>query len=93
MSGGWIPVSQAVVDQPTFAQFLEEEPLFQNFIDLAGSQNQYPVPVIPGAPFFNNEVKNVSEAAMASPTKPDLARMLEDAQKRIQLHIDRAGKR
>lgn len=93
VSGGWIPVSQAVVDQPTFAQFLEEEPLFQNFIDLAGSQNQYPVPVIPGAPFFNNEVKNVSEAAMASPTKPDLARMLEDAQKRIQLHIDRAGKR
>lgn len=91
VAGGWIPVSQAVVEQPKFAQFLEDEPLFQTFIDLAGSENQYPVPVIPGAPFFNNEVKNVAEAAMASPTQPDISQMLEDAQARIQSHIDKAG--
>lgn len=90
VAGGWIPVSNQVVEQPAFHQFLREEPLFQTFIDLAGSDNQYPVPVIPGAPFFNNEVKNVAESAMASPAKPNIPRMLEEAQMRIQSHIDRA---
>ena len=91
VAGGWIPVSQAVVQQPEFAQFLQDEPLFQTFIDLAGSENQYPVPVIPGAPLFNNEVKNVAESAMSSPTKPDIPKLLEAAQTRIQSHLDRAG--
>ncbi|WP_158545535.1 extracellular solute-binding protein [Bremerella cremea] len=91
VAGGWIPVSPSVVKQPQFAQFLQDEPLFQTFIDLAGSENQYPVPVIPGAPFFNNEVKNVAESAMASPTKPNIPQLLEAAQIRIQSHIDRAG--
>lgn len=90
VAGGWIPVSQTVVEQAAFQQFLQNEPLFETFIDLAGSDNQYPVPVIPGAPFFNNEVKNVAESAMASPSRPDIPQMLEDAQTRIQIHIDRA---
>jgi len=90
VAGGWIPVSQQVVDEPTFQAFLEKEPLFRTFIELAGSKNQYPVPVIPGAPYFNNEVKNLAESAMASPTKPDLSQMLQEAETRIQSHIDRA---
>ncbi|GAA4432863.1 extracellular solute-binding protein [Bremerella cremea] len=90
VAGGWIPVSQQVVDQPDFQTFLNDEPLFRTFIELAGSDQQYPVPVIPGAPYFNNEVKNVAESAMASPTPPDLNQMLQDAQMRIQSHIDRA---
>lgn len=90
VAGGWIPVSQHVVDQPTFQTFLNEEPLFRTFIQLAGSENQYPVPVIPGAPYFNNEVKNLAESAMSSSSEPDLSQMLQQAEARIQSHIDRA---
>lgn len=90
VAGGWIPVSQHVVDKPTFQQFLDEEPLFRTFIELAGSENQYPVPVIPGAPYFNNEVKNLAESAMSSPKEPDLPQMLKEAEARIQSQIDRA---
>ncbi len=93
VAGGWIPVSQQVVDQPRFQQFLEEEPLFQTFIELAGSENQFPVPVIPGAPLFNNEVMNVAERAMTSPAEPDLKQLLGDAQRRIQAHLDQARRR
>jgi len=90
VAGGWIPVSQHVVDEPAFEQFLQEEPLFRTFIELAGSENQYPVPVIPGAPYFNNEVKNLAEAAMSSTIEPDLLRMLQETEARIQSHVDRA---
>ncbi len=90
VAGGWIPVSQHVVDEPVFQEFLKKEPLFRTFIELAGSENQYPVPVIPGAPYFNNEVKNLAETSMSSPTEPDLPELLREAEARIQSHIDRA---
>ncbi|MBI1248424.1 extracellular solute-binding protein [bacterium] len=90
VAGGWIPVSQQVVDQPAFQKFLNAEPMFRTFINLAGSDQQYPVPVIPGAPYFNNRVKSLAEQAMSSAAKPDLKQMLEEAQTQIQTHIDRA---
>jgi len=89
-AGGWIPVSQQVVDHPTFDAFLDDEPLFRKFVELAGSENQYPVPVIPGAAYFNSEVKSLVEKAMSSTTAPHLDGMLQDADARIQAHIDRA---
>lgn len=63
-AGGWIPVSRAVVEQPGFQAYLAEHPLFAEFVRLAESPNQKPVPVIRGAPFMNREVKQVAEKAM-----------------------------
>lgn len=63
-AGGWIPVSQKVVDQADFQEYLAEHELFAKFVELASSPHQRPVPVIPGAPFLNREVKQVAERAM-----------------------------
>lgn len=92
VAGGWIPVSARVVEQPEFQQYLRERPLFAEFVALAGSPNQFPVPVIPGAPLFNREIKNVGGQAMsqidASPRE-----LLEGATRRIQQHLDRLRER
>ena len=45
--GGWIPVSQAVVDEPVFQSYLQRYPDFRLFVELAGSANQIPTPQIP----------------------------------------------
>jgi len=91
VAGGWIPVSQNVVDQREFQEYLKSEPLFCEFVELAASSNQIPIPVIPGAPYFNREIKNVGGNAMidldASP-----AELLNAASRRIQEQIDRVGK-
>lgn len=68
-AGGWIPVSQRVVDDQVFQAYLAEQPLFAEFVQLAGSENQQPIPVAPGAPFLNREVKQVGETAMSHPER------------------------
>ncbi len=87
-NGGWIPVSQKVVDEPVFRSFLNDQPLFRKFVDLAGSENQYPVPIVRGAALFNREIKNVGGEAMADPNDSP-RELLQQATKRIQAHLDR----
>ena len=55
-AGGWIPASQQVVDEPEFQSFLAERPRFRTFVDLAGSENQRPIPSLPAAPLYKSEV-------------------------------------
>ncbi|TWT32730.1 extracellular solute-binding protein [Blastopirellula retiformator] len=90
VAGGWIPVSQQVAQQPQFQAFLKSEPLFAQFVELAGSDNQYPIPVVPAGPFFNNEIKNVAEQAMLGAAEPDCEAMLRDATRVIQRQINAA---
>lgn len=87
-AGGWIPVSQAVVEQERFREYLDEQPLFRTFVELAASPNQFPIPVIPGAPFFNREIKNVGGAAMADADASTSA-LLDEATEQIQKQLDR----
>jgi multiple sugar transport system substrate-binding protein len=89
VAGGWIPVSQAVVDQPIFQQYLQQRPLFAQFVDLAGSKNQFPIPVIPGAPYFDREIKAVGSRAMYESSASSPRELLQDATRRIQSHLDR----
>ena len=82
-AGGWIPVSGKVVDAKPFQDFLEAQPLFREFVNLASSENQIPVPVIPGAPMFKREVEKAAATAMSNPVQsiPELmkstARLIE----------------
>lgn len=89
IAGGWIPPSQRVVDEPAFRQYLDQEPLFARFVELAGSPNQVPTPAIPGAPFFYQEVNNTAARCLfRSDESP--ASLLRDCTERVQSHVERA---
>ncbi len=87
--GGWIPVSQDVVDTKEFQAFLKRDPLFAKFVKLAASPNQFPVPVIPGAPMFRRTVESSAYQLMADPDL-DSRTILQEAQTQIQTHLDRS---
>ncbi|MEN1681710.1 MAG: extracellular solute-binding protein [Planctomycetota bacterium] len=56
VAGGWMPVSQRVVDEPVFQAMLTRRPLFGEFVRLAASPNQQPTPPLPVASFYYREV-------------------------------------
>lgn len=45
-AGGWIPVTQQVMDEPAYQALLDREPMMRVFVELAGSENQQPTPAI-----------------------------------------------
>jgi multiple sugar transport system substrate-binding protein len=89
IAGGWIPVSRHVVEQPVFQEYLAREPLFAEFVRLAGSEHQYPVPVIAGAPFLKREIENVGERALVG-SPADAGELLAQAQKQVDDHLQRS---
>ena len=91
-AGGWIPVSQEVVQTDLFQAFLDEKPLFREFVRLASSQNQTPIPVIPGAPMFKREVEKAAANAMATPTQA-AEDILRASNTIIQRRLDKLGRR
>jgi len=62
--GGWIPVSQTVVDQPAYQQSLEQRPLLKEFVRLAASPNQVPVPALPVASLYYQQVVQAAQAVL-----------------------------
>ena len=90
-AGGWIPVSQSVVDHPEFQAHLKQQPLFKTFVDLAASPNQFPIPQIPGAPFFRRRVEAAGYEAIMNPDRDPL-KILEQAQKEINEALKRRRK-
>ena len=87
VQGGWIPVSQQVADQPRFTQFLEEQPLFAEFVRLAAAEHQVPTPVIPGAQFFQRTIIEAAQRAMYEENAPPNRQLLDDATHTIQRKI------
>jgi multiple sugar transport system substrate-binding protein len=81
-AGGWIPVSQAVVEQPAFQTYLERNPDFRTFVELAGSPNQVPTPQIVGAPYLQDEAIRAAEDAIYGGADPGEA--LRAAQSRVE---------
>jgi multiple sugar transport system substrate-binding protein len=92
VAGGWIPVSGEVMEHPTFQEFLEEQPLFKTFVELAESPNQIPTPVVPGAPFFKREIEKAAEQAMYLPDAPGARALLREASLRIQRQLEQFEK-
>lgn len=64
VAGGWIPVSRKVVDQPEMQDYLRDFPLFGEFVRLAGSPHQRPIPLIRGASLLDREVVRAAEEVM-----------------------------
>ncbi|MCG8586577.1 MAG: extracellular solute-binding protein [Pirellulales bacterium] len=64
IAGGWVPASQAVVDSPEFQAYLKEAPQFAEFLRMAGSKNQIPVPTIVGAAYFRSEIEKAAAEAI-----------------------------
>ena len=91
-AGGWIPASEQVVQQPSFQRYLAEQPLFARFVQLAAG-NQIPTPVVPGASMFQRTVNEAVQRAMYLPAPPSAAKLLEQAEREIQQHLDRMSSR
>ena len=91
-AGGWIPVSQQVVETKEFQRFLTENRLFRTFVDLANSPNQFPTPAIPGAPMFQRTVESAAYEAMNQPDRP-VGPILNQANRRIELQLQRASRK
>ncbi len=90
--GGWIPVSPVVTAAPAFARFLNEEPLFRPFVELAGNPHQQPRPNIPGGPLLDREVRNVAERAMYGNDDQSVSELLREANMRLRQRLrERAG--
>ena len=62
--GGWIPPAQAIVDEPAYQEALVERPLLKEFVRLAGSANQRPVPALPIASLYNQQVIQAAQAVL-----------------------------
>jgi multiple sugar transport system substrate-binding protein len=89
IAGGWIPVSGRVVEQQLFQEYLATEPLFAEFVRLAGSESQYPVPVIAGAPFLKREIESLGERALSDEAAEDAGKLLAEAERRVNEHLHR----
>ncbi len=88
IAGGWIPVSNEVVQTESFQKYLKRQPLFGQFVHLAASQNQFPTPQIPGALNLQRTVNTAAYDAMTHPEK-DAAKLLQAAQAQIEQSLAR----
>jgi multiple sugar transport system substrate-binding protein len=86
-AGGWIPVSRSVIETAGFQQYLRENPMFQTFVELATSNQQYPIPQVVGAAMFKRTVESAAYEALQGGSEPTVA--LQGAERRIQQQLDR----
>jgi multiple sugar transport system substrate-binding protein len=85
IAGGWVPASQHVVDSPEFQKYLQSAPQFAEFVRLAGSRDQIPVPTIVGAAYFRDQIEKAAAEAMYK-GKP-ARQALEDASNRVRKRL------
>lgn len=88
-AGGWIPASPAVVERPEFQRFLDERPLFRQFVDLAASKNQQPTPPLPVSAAYYREVTAAAQDVLYRGAEPD--RRLEQAAERTRARLSSAS--
>jgi multiple sugar transport system substrate-binding protein len=86
--GGWIPVSQQVMDHPLFVQYLEENPLFAEFVRLAAGR-QVPTPVIPGARLYYRQLNQAAGRLLYSKQELSARELLEQTTRAVQQHLQR----
>ena len=90
-SGGWIPASSQVVEQPEFQAYLKRHPQFRLFVDLANSPNQQPTPMIPVQAYYFERLNRAVEEAMSLSKSPKQA--LQEATRDVQTRLDAARSR
>ena len=84
-AGGWIPVSQSVVDEPAYQRAILRQPLLAEFVRLASSPNQVPIPALPVASLYNQEVVRAAQEVMYRGAEPKAA--LEHAANRVRRRL------
>ena len=85
-AGGWIPVSVEVIDDPRFQSYLRESPLFETFVQLAASENQFPYPQVAGAAFFKRTIDATVARVLATPNA-SATDALDEANRQIEGHL------
>jgi len=85
-AGGWIPVTQKVIDEPAYQALLQREPMMQTFVGLASSENQHPTPAIRLAPAYQRAVNGAAEDVLYRGADPQdrLERVLQEIGDRLQ---------
>ncbi|TWU26115.1 extracellular solute-binding protein [Bythopirellula polymerisocia] len=89
-AGGWIPASQEIVDQAPYQKELQEQPLLREFVSLAASPYQRPVPNLPVSSFYYQEVVRAAQQVMyrgADPQK-ELQAAAERVRQRLREVVD-----
>ncbi|MCH2113970.1 MAG: extracellular solute-binding protein [Pirellulales bacterium] len=72
-AGGWIPVSQRIVQEPAYQEALTRQPLLREFVRLARSPHQVPVPALPVASLYYQEVIRAAQEVMYRGAEPAAA--------------------
>ncbi len=80
-AGGWIPVSQSVVNEKVYQAAIVKQPLLGEFVRLARSTSQVPVPALPVASLYYQEVIRAAQEVMYRGEDP--ARALQNATEKI----------
>ena len=88
VAGGWIPPTRRVTQHPLFQQYLQDNPLFETFVDLARSENQVPRPVVPGSALFDQELVGAAERAMYRDDAAPSQELLDGVTRRVQQRIE-----
>jgi multiple sugar transport system substrate-binding protein len=93
VSGYWIPVSQAVVEQAAFQRFLQEDRLFSELVRLAASPNQVPRPNVPAALFYDRELIHAASEAIFRGAERKSVEVLTSVRRRMvqQLSVQRSA--
>jgi multiple sugar transport system substrate-binding protein len=89
-AGGWIPASRRVVEQPAYQQALNRWPLLHQFVELAASGNQRPVPAVAVASLYYQEVIGAAQEVMYRGDDPQaaLTRAAERTRQRLREVLD-----
>ncbi len=84
-AGGWIPPSQEIVDQAPYQKALDEQPLLREFVTLAASPHQRPVPALAVSSFYYQEVVRAAQQVMYRGTDPQTE--LQEAAARVRQRL------
>lgn len=86
LAGGWLPVTPAVVAEPEFAAELERDPLFRQFVTLAGSAAMRPTPSVRGAGYLVRVLEATAER-VAGNTRLSAAEALQAANREVEAYL------
>lgn len=76
-AGGWIPVSQQVIDSDDYQAYLQSQPLMETFVRLAGSENQQPVPLVRHGSLVKRKLESLGALLMTDPDAPEPKQLAE----------------
>lgn len=87
-AGGWIPVSQKVIDSPRLQAHVRAHPLLAPFVQWATSENLFPYPPTRSGMFVKRTLETAAEEAVNHPER-SAKEILREAAERIGRQVQR----